>query len=108
MKRLLPHASLVATEHLDAAVQKVIDGEVDALVADRETCHFAALRHPDAGLITSEASFTVEPMGIALAPDDPRLANLVQTYLDALAQSGALEKARTFWFRDESWVGELK
>jgi ABC-type amino acid transport substrate-binding protein len=108
VKRLLPHANLVATEHLDAAVQKVVDGEVDALVADRETCHFAALRHPDAGLITSVASFSVEPMGIALSPDDPRLANLVQTYLDALAQSGALEKARSFWFQDESWVEALK
>ena len=108
VERLLPHASLVATEHLDAAVQMLLDGEVDALVADRETCHFAALRHPEAGLITSEASFTVEPMGIALSPNDPRLANLVQTYLDALAQSGALEKASAFWFRDESWVGSLK
>jgi polar amino acid transport system substrate-binding protein len=104
----LPQAKLVATERLEAAVQMVVDGEVDALVADRETCHFAVLRHPDAGLITSEASFTVEPMGIALSPDDPRLANLVQTYLDALAQSGALEKARAFWFRDESWVGSIK
>jgi polar amino acid transport system substrate-binding protein len=108
VKLLLPQATLVATEHLEAAVQKVVDGEVDALVADRETCHFAALRHPDAGLITSGASFTVEPMGIALSSNDPRLANLVQTYLDALAQSGALEKARAFWFRDESWVGSLE
>jgi ABC-type amino acid transport substrate-binding protein len=108
VRRLLPHANLVATEHLDTAVQMVIHGEVDALVADRETCHFAALRHPDAGLITSQASFTVEPMGIALSPNDPRLANLVQTYLDALAQSGALENARTFWFQDDSWVGSLR
>lgn len=104
----LPRTKLLTSEHLDAAVQQVVRGEVDALVADRETCHFATLRHPDAGLLTSQASFTVEPMGIAIAPDDPRLANLVQAYLDALAQSGALERARAFWFEDPSWVGSLR
>lgn len=103
-----PRATLMAIQHLDAAVQKVVAGEADALVADRETCHFATLRFPDTGLIASEATFTVEPMGIAIAPDDPRLANLVQTYLDALAESGALERARDFWFQDESWVRSLR
>jgi ABC-type amino acid transport substrate-binding protein len=106
--QMLPRAELVATEHLDAAVAMVIAGDANALVADRETCHFAVLRHPDAGLLASEATFSVEPMGIALSLDDPRLANLVQTYLDALAQSGALESAQAFWFQDKSWVGSIR
>jgi ABC-type amino acid transport substrate-binding protein len=104
----LPRAALITTKGLDEAVQKVVSGEVDALVADRETCDFAVLRHPDAGLIASPAVFTVEPMGIAVSLDQPRLANLVETYLDALAESGALQKARTFWFKDPSWVQNLR
>ncbi len=104
----LPRATLVVTEGLDEAVAMVVKGEVDALVADRETCSFAVLRHPDAGLIAASTSFTVEPMGIAVALDNPRLANLIQAYLKALADSGTLEKAQAFWFKDPSWVKNLR
>jgi polar amino acid transport system substrate-binding protein len=104
----LPRAKLIRTKGLDEAVQKVLNGEVDALIADRETCDFAVLRHPDAGLITSTTTFTVEPMGIAVPLNEPRLANLVQAYLNALADSGALDKARTFWLKDPSWVKDLR
>ena len=92
---------------LNQAIQLVIDGKVDALIADRETCAFAVLRYPDAGLIDAEAAFTVEPMGIGVPLDEPRLANLVQTYLNALAERGTLEKAQRFWLKDPSWVKDL-
>lgn len=103
-----PRAKLVTTPGLGEAITKVIDGEADALVADRETCAYAVLRYPDAGLIDAEASFTVEPMGIAVPLDEPRLANLVQTYLNALSESGTLQKARQFWLKDPSWIGDVR
>jgi polar amino acid transport system substrate-binding protein len=108
VENTLPNARLVTTKGLDEAVQKVIDGKVDALIADRETCAFAALRHLEAGLLAGETSFTVEPMGIGVPLDEPRLANLVQTYLTALAERGTLDKARAFWLKDPSWVQELR
>jgi len=37
-----------------------------------------------------------------------QLANLIQTYLNALADSGALERAQRFWFKDPSWVKDLR
>lgn len=107
VRNTMPAAKLVATEGLNQAIQKVIDGKADALIADRETCAFAVLRFPDAGLIDAEAAFTVEPMGIAVPLDEPRLANLVQTYLNALAERGTLAKAQQFWLRDPSWVKDL-
>jgi polar amino acid transport system substrate-binding protein len=104
----LPRAQLVATRHLDEAIQKVIAGEVDGMIADRETGWFAVLRYPEAGLLASEAVFTVEPMGIAVPADDPRLAALIETYLNALEERGMLAKARAFWFKDSSWVKDLR
>ncbi len=104
----LSRARLVAVERLEEAVGMVAEGRVDALVADRETCAVAVLRRPGEGLLQSEAVFTVEPMGIAVPPDDPRLAGLVQTYLDALASRGVLEKASAFWMKDPSWVQEIR
>jgi polar amino acid transport system substrate-binding protein len=102
-----PEAQLTTTKGLMQAIQKVIDGKVDALVADRETVAFAVLRYPDAGLLEAQATFTVEPMGIAVPLDEPRLANLVQTYLNALAERGTLKKATRFWLKDPSWVKDL-
>ena len=107
-RKWMPRAKLVPSDGLDDAIRMVLANEVDLLVADRETCSFAVLRHPDAGLLNPPVSFTVEPMGIAVAADDPRLANLVQTYLNALSERGVLDKARAFWFRDPSWVKDLR
>jgi len=104
----IPEAHLATDKSLGAAIQKLVDGKVDALVADRETCAFAVLRHPDAGLLDTDVTFTVEPMGIAVPLDEPRLANLVQTYLNALADRGMLKKATEFWLKDPSWVKDLR
>ncbi len=86
----------------------LLSGEVDAGRADRETCSFAAVRCPGEGLFTSVATFTLEPMGIAVPLDQPHLASLIQSYLTALEERGAIEKAKAFWFKDPSWVEDLR
>jgi len=107
-ERSLPRAKLVLASELEAAVGLLLAGKVDGVLADRETAAIAVLRHPGAGLLESTATFTVEPIGIAVPLDDPRLASLVQTYLDALASRGVLEKARDFWMKDPSWVKDIR
>jgi ABC-type amino acid transport substrate-binding protein len=104
----LPNVELLLTPGLDGAVRKVVSGDVDGLIADRETCYFAVLRNPDEGLIASGATFTLEPMGIAVARDQPQLANLIRAYFGALSETGALERAKAFWFEDPSWVKSLR
>lgn len=108
VRRVMPRATLMPSETLEDAIRSVIEGGADALVADRETCVFATLRHPDAGLLASEATFTVEPMGIAVPAGDERLAALIEAYLGALEERGVLQRARDFWFRDDDWVRELR
>jgi polar amino acid transport system substrate-binding protein len=108
VRKNLPQATLVLTAELDAAIQMVIEDVVDLLIADHETCDFAVLRHPDAGLISPLSTFTIEPMGIAVPPDDPRFAHIIQLFFNALAETGALERARMFWFKDPSWVQGLR
>jgi len=104
----LPRATLVPTQSLDAGIQLVIDDKVDAFVADREICFFGMLRHPEADLATRAEPFTVEPIGIALPPDDHQLTNLVANYLGALEMQGVLHRARSFWFEDKTWVEGLR
>jgi len=108
VRKRLPRATLILSAELEPAIRMVIDGDVDLLIADHETCDFAVLRHPDAGLISPPTTFSIEPMGIAVPRDDPRFANVIQLYFNALAETGALERVRTFWFTDPSWVQGLR
>ena len=108
MRRHLPEATLISSTGLDAAVQLVLGGQADALLADLETCHFAVLRHPDSGLKALDKAFTIEPIGIALPPDDAQLMNLLENYLKALERQGALDKARDYWFENDDWLASLR
>lgn len=107
-RSLLSAAEVVPHETLEGAVEAAATGGDDALLADRETGSFAALRFPDSGLRTSQHTFTVEPLGIAVAVGDPRFAELLELYLDALEERGALERARQFWFLDSAWVESIR
>ena len=50
---------------------------------------------------------TLEPIGIALAPGDPLLINLVQNYMQALAATGALEALQAKWFNNAAWMAQM-
>ena len=107
VKEVLPRAKLVTTQDYDAAVQMVIDDEVDALVADFQICTLSMWRNPEAGLSAMMTPFTVEPLGIALPPDAPLLLNIVTNYLNTLEQTGMLSQFKAKWLSDGSWVSEL-
>lgn len=108
VRRHLPKARLVTTAGLDAAVGLVLDDRADALLADLETCHFAALRHPESGLRSLGRAFTIEPIGIALPPNDAQLMNLLENYLKALEAQGALTTVRDYWFENDDWLESLR
>jgi polar amino acid transport system substrate-binding protein len=103
----LPKAKLVATVDYKSAVQMVIDGEVDALVADFQVCQVTVMRNRGSGLTATRQPFTVEPLGIALPADAPLLLNLVQNYLDTLEYTGLLTRFKAKWLSDDAWLTEL-
>jgi ABC-type amino acid transport substrate-binding protein len=104
---VLPKAKIVTTKDHDQAVQLVIDGKVDALIADFQICAFAAWQNPEADLEILHTPFTVEPLGIALPADDPLLVNLVTNYLATLEYTGLLGQFKAKWLSAGSWLDEL-
>ena len=105
VEKTMPRARLVVAKSYEEAVQKVVAGEVDGLIADYPICVVSALR--EEGLSTLPAPFTFEPIGIALPPNDPLFVNLVQNYLKSLEGTGLLDRLRAKWFKDASWVRQL-
>lgn len=107
VRDVAPKAKLVASKDYGQAVEMVMDGRADALVADFPICKVSTLRYPDAGLRTPVTPFTAEPLGIALPADDPLLVNLVENYLTTLERTGELTQFKARWFSYGTWVSEL-
>jgi polar amino acid transport system substrate-binding protein len=104
---VIPKATLKTTQNYDEAVKLVKSGEADALIADIEACQLTLMRYPNEGLATLEGPLTLEPIGIALPPDEPLLMNLVENYLAALEIQGLLELLHRKWYEDGSWLIQL-
>src|SRR5262245_36162436 len=103
----VPKAKLVRVADYDGGVKAVRDGSVDALVADYPICVLSVLRYQGEGLVTLASPLTVEPIGIALPPDDFLFVNLVENYLTALQATGALARLQKAWFENGAWLAEL-
>ena len=106
-ERAMPRAKLVTANSMDEAVDLVIQGKVDALVADYPVCAVSTFRYRGKGLAAGEVRFTVEPLGIALPANDPLLVNWVGNFLETLEGTGELIKLHERWFKDGSWIKEL-
>jgi polar amino acid transport system substrate-binding protein len=102
-----PNATHIWSNTQDEAVQALVDGTADALVADVSVCAFAMLRNPDVDLALVESKVASEPIGIAIPAGDPLFLNLVENYLRSLEQIGLLRALRTKWFQDPSWIAML-
>lgn len=107
VEQVLPKAVSVPAMDYDTAVQMVLDDEVDAMIADFPICQLSILRHPEADLSTLMTPFTIEPLGIALPPDDALFINLIENYLNTLENTGLLVQFKAKWFSDGSWISEL-
>jgi len=107
VEQLIPKAKLIRTKNYDEAVQMVIQGKAQALVADYPVCILSVFRYPDQDLAALLTPLTYEPIGIALPAGDPLLINLVENFIEALEGSGELEKLRDRWFEDGSWLRKL-
>jgi polar amino acid transport system substrate-binding protein len=104
----VPKAKLILTDTLDEAVAMVIDGKVDALLADQPFCTVTVYRNRDKDLVTLDTPFTFEPLGVGLPPNDPLLINWTQNVLADLDDSGAIFDMMYNWFEQDAWLEQLK
>ena len=107
IKRVAPNATVVAVRNYEDGISQLIDDKVDAFLADAPIIQLTAMRYPDAGLASLNKPLTLEPIGIAVAPNDPLLLNLVQNYMRAVEATGALDILSKKWFQSGSWLMQL-
>lgn len=102
-----PRVQLTVTDTYDEAIQLLREDKVGAVVADFPFCALSVLRYPDDGFATLAEPLTIEPMGVAMPPDDPLFLNMMENYLGALEGIGLLEALEEHWFEDGAWLAEM-
>lgn len=107
VETMMPLANLMIVRDYDEAVQAVLDGKANAMVADFPICALSQMRNPNAGLATLSEPMTLEPIGMALPPGDSLLLNMVENFLVRLTGMGVLESQEAKWFDDGSWLSQL-
>ena len=105
--KALPEAKQVMTESLDESLDLLLQGRVDAVVADLPFCVISSFRYKEKGLETLQTPFNYEPFGIALPADDALYINWVQNFLTLLNNSGELKNLSKKWFENTDWLEEL-
>jgi ABC-type amino acid transport substrate-binding protein len=103
-----PQARLLTAGTQNDAVQMVIDGRADAMIADFPICAVAVLRNPQAGLVSVVAPITYEPIGIAVPKGDPHLLNWLGNFLHSLEKAGYMKDLKEKWFAQPTWLPQMK
>ncbi len=107
-EKVFPQAKLVLTDDYDQAITMVREDRAQAMVADMPICQVSIYRYPDAGLATLKNPLSYEPLGIAIPANDLLLINWLQNFLNAVGKTGELEVSIGRWFKDGSWVNQLR
>ena len=108
VEELIPKATLIRAKDYDEAVQMVVQGKAQAMVADYPICVISVFKYPDAELATLLTPLTYEPIGIALPANDALFMNLVGNFLTGLQDSGTLELLKDQWFQKGDWWDQMK
>jgi polar amino acid transport system substrate-binding protein len=107
VENLVPNVKLVTVKDYESGVKMVLEDTVDLMVADYSICMLSLFRHPESDLATLDVPLTVEPVGIAIPPQEFLLHNLLENYLNALEITGVLDNLENKWFNDGSWLIRL-
>lgn len=108
VKEEFKEANATYVENYDDAVNNVINGTSDALVADFPTCVVTSFKKRDKGLVYLKEPITREPIGMALGTTDVKLINLVDNYIDFLKTTGQIEYLEYKWYDQGAWIDQVK
>jgi polar amino acid transport system substrate-binding protein len=104
VEQVLPKVQLVPAKDYDEAVKLVIQGKVNAMIADYPICVVSVYRYPNKGLLSVITPLTYEPLGIAVPSYDPHLVNWLENFLSSLEETGGMDELKARWFGDASWL----
>jgi polar amino acid transport system substrate-binding protein len=100
VRTLMPNADVKTIENIQEGADLVASGKVSGMLTDLPVCLATIKNNPDAGFVTVVSLLSYEPIGIAVAGDDPLLINWTENFLERLTQTAALDLLAVKWLGD--------
>ena len=97
-KALLPNAKITLVDDYESAVKMVSNDKISGLLTDYPICLSILKTHQDAGFVSLFSLLTYEPVGIALAGNDPLFLNWTENFLTRVEGMGYLDELAMRWF----------
>ncbi|MBN1971566.1 MAG: transporter substrate-binding domain-containing protein [Candidatus Delongbacteria bacterium] len=107
-KKYFPKAELKLFDDESAAVQDLILGRVNALVASAPLPAFQALKHSDKLFLPLSENFTKEPIGFAIRKGDYDALNFFNNWILKMESEGFFKEKKHLWFETNEWEDLVK
>ncbi len=106
--KYLPKAELRLFDDEGQALQEVLNGRAQAMVASQPFPEFQSLKYPKRlYLPLGGKTFTREPIGIALAKGDVDFLNFLNNWIRVRQADGWLQERYTYWFTTRDWQEQM-
>lgn len=107
-QKYLPEAELRLFEAETQAVQEVLNGNADAIVASAPLPAYLVVDNPDTLYLPLEGTFTREPIGFALPKGDLDLLNYFNSWIRVVESEGWLAERKEYWFGTRDWEDQVE
>ncbi len=107
-QRYLPEAEIRLFEAETQAVQEVINGSADAIVASAPLPAYLVVDNPDTLYLPLEGTFTREPIAFALPKGDVDLLAYFNSWITIVDAEGWLAERKQYWFGTRDWADRVE
>lgn len=108
-QRYLPAAEIRLFDDEGQALQEVLNGRADAMVASQPFPEFQTLKYQDKlYLPLAGETFTKEPIGFAIRKGDPDFLNYLNNWIMVRSLDGWLLERYRYWFTTQDWKAQVE
>ena len=107
-QKYLPEAELRLFEQETQAVQEVLNGSADAVIASAPLPAYLVIDNPETLYLPLDGTFTREPIGFALPKADVDLLNYFNSWIRVVDAEGWLAERKHYWFGTRDWADRIE
>lgn len=108
-KKYMPLANIRMFDDEAQALQEVLNGRAQAMIASAPFPEQQAIRHQDSLYLPLKgATFTKEPIGFAVRKGDPDFLNFLNNWILVAESDGWLSERYDYWFKTMDWESKIK
>jgi polar amino acid transport system substrate-binding protein len=108
VKKIMPDADLKLFDDESQAVQELLNGRADAVVASSPLPAYQSLKYPEKLYLPFDENFTKEPIGFALRKGDVDTLNFFNNWIIVADSEGWFKERKHHWFNTRDWASLIE